>query len=66
MAVKTAVINITDLPEYPEEATLYAHLWAGFTRRITIPETFVRIFNVLGHQIVHDYYLNMVLGYIIY
>jgi hypothetical protein len=65
-AVKTAVINITDLPEYPEEATSYAHLWASFTHRITIPKTFVRIFNILGCQMVHNYYLNMVLGYIVY
>jgi hypothetical protein len=65
-AVKTAVINIADPPEYLEEATSYAHLWAGFARGITIPETFVRIFGVLGCQMVHDYYLNMALGYIVY
>jgi hypothetical protein len=65
-AVKTAVVNIADLPEYPEEATSYPHLWASFTRGITVPETFVRIFDVLGCQMVHDYYLNMVLGYIVY
>jgi hypothetical protein len=66
MAMKMAVINITDPPEYLEEVTSYAHLWAGFTHRITIPEAFVHIFDVLRCQIVHDYYLNMVLGYIIY
>jgi hypothetical protein len=66
MAMKTAMVNIADLLEYPEEVTSYAHLWAGFTRRITIPETFVCIFNVLRRQMVHDYYLNMVLGYIVY
>jgi hypothetical protein len=66
MAVKTAIANITNLPEYLEEVTSYTHLWAGFTHRITVPETFICIFNVLGHQIVHDYYPNMVLGYIIY
>jgi hypothetical protein len=65
-AVKMAVINIADPPEYPEEATSYAHLWAGFARGITVPETFVRIFGVLGRQMVHNYYLNMVLGYIVY
>jgi hypothetical protein len=65
-AVKTAVINIADPPEYPEEATSYAHLWAGFARGITIPKTFVRIFGVLRRQMVHDYYLNMALGYIVY
>jgi hypothetical protein len=61
-----AVVNITDPPEYPEEATSYAHLWAGFTRGITVPEMFIRIFNFLRCQMVHDYYLNMALGYIIY
>jgi hypothetical protein len=65
-AVKTAVVNIADLPEYPEEATSYAHLWAGFACGITVPETFVRIFGVLGCQMAHDYYLNMALGYIVY
>jgi hypothetical protein len=40
--------------------------WAGFACGITIPETFVRIFDVLGRQMVHDYYLNMALGYIVY
>jgi hypothetical protein len=66
MAVKTAVANITDLPEYPEEATSYAHLWAGFACGITVPKMFVRIFDVLGCQMVHNYYLNMALGYIVY
>jgi hypothetical protein len=66
MAVKMAVVNIADPPEYPEEATSYAHLWAGFAHGITIPETFVCIFGVLGRQMVHDYYLNMALGYIVY
>jgi hypothetical protein len=61
-----AIINIADPLEYPEEVTSHAHLWAGFTRGITVPETFVRIFGVLGCQMVHDYYLNMALGYIVY
>jgi hypothetical protein len=65
-AVKTAVVNIADPPEYPEEVTSYTHLWAGFAHGITVPETFVRIFGVLGRQMVHDYYLNMALGYIVY
>jgi hypothetical protein len=60
-AAKMAVINIADPPEYPEEATSYAHLWASFTCGITVPEMFVRIFDILGCQIAHDYYLNMVL-----
>jgi hypothetical protein len=64
--MKTAVVNIADLPEYPEEATSYTHLWAGFPCGITVPETFVHIFDVLGCQMVHDYYLNMALGYIAY
>jgi hypothetical protein len=41
MAVKMAVVNIADPLEYPEEMTSYAHLWAGFTRRITIPKMFI-------------------------
>jgi hypothetical protein len=65
-AVKMAIINIANLPEYSEEVTLYAHLWASFAHGITIPEMFVHIFNVLRCQIVHNYYLNMVLGYIVY
>jgi hypothetical protein len=65
-AAKTAVVNIADPPEYPEEVTSYAHLWAGFAHGITVPETFVHIFDVLGHQMVHDFYLNMALGYIVY
>jgi hypothetical protein len=62
----TAVVNITNLPEYPEEATSYVHLWAGFACGITVPKTFVRIFGILGRQMVHDYYLNMALGYMDY
>jgi hypothetical protein len=62
----TAIVNIANLLEYLEEATLYTHLWAGFARGITVPETFICIFNVLRCQIVHDYYLHMALGYIVY
>jgi hypothetical protein len=62
----TAVVNIANPPEYPEEVTSYAHLWASFAHGITVPEMFVRIFDVLGCQMVHDYYLNMALGYIVY
>jgi hypothetical protein len=61
-----AVVNIADLPEYLEEATSYTHLWASFACGITVPEMFVCIFNVLGCQMVHNYYLNMALGYIVY
>jgi hypothetical protein len=66
MAVKTAVVNIADPLEYLEEVTSHAHLWAGFAHGITVPETFIHIFDILGCQIVHDYYLKMALGYIIY
>jgi hypothetical protein len=66
LALIADVINITDPLEYPEEATSYTHLWASFARGITIPETFIRIFDVLGCQIIHNYYPNMVLGYIVY
>jgi hypothetical protein len=65
-AVKMAVVNIANPPECPEEATSYAHLWASFACGITIPKTFVRIFDVLRRQMVHNYYLNIVLGYIVY
>jgi hypothetical protein len=53
-------------PQYPEEVTLYANLWAGLTRGITIPETFVHIFQVVRCLIDHSYYHNMALGYVIF
>jgi hypothetical protein len=65
-AMKTAVVPIVDPPQYPEEATSYANLWAGLARGITIPETFVRIFQVVGCLIDHSYYHNMALGYVIF
>jgi hypothetical protein len=66
MAMKTAVVPIINLPQYLEEATSYANLWASLTRGITIPETFVRIFQVVGHLIDHSYYHNMAFGYVIF
>jgi hypothetical protein len=65
-AMKTAVVPIINPPQYPEEATSYANLWAGLTRGITIPETFVRIFQVVRCLIDHSYYHNMALRYIIF
>jgi hypothetical protein len=65
-AMKTAIVPIINLPQYPEEATSYTNLWAGLARGITIPETFVRIFQVVGHLIDHSYYHNMALGYVIF
>jgi hypothetical protein len=65
-AMKTAVILIINLPQYLEEATLYANLWASLIRGITIPETFVCIFQVVGRLIDHSYYHNMALGYVIF
>jgi hypothetical protein len=65
-AMKTAVIPIIDPPQYPEEATSYANLWAGLARGITIPETFIHIFQVVRRLIDHSYYHNMALGYIIF
>jgi hypothetical protein len=44
----------------------YANLWAGLARGITIPETFIRIFQVVGCLIDHSYYHNMALGYNIF
>jgi hypothetical protein len=62
----TAVVPIINPPQYPEEATSYANLWASLTRGITIPETFIRIFQVVGRLIDHSYYHNMALGYVIF
>jgi hypothetical protein len=64
--MKTAVIPIINLLQYPEEVTSYANLWAGLARGITIPEAFVRIFQVVGCLIDHIYYHNMALGYVIF
>ena len=64
LAPKMAVVAIANPPKYPELATLYSHLWAGFANGITVPETFVHMFSVLGRTIAHDYYCNMALGYI--
>jgi hypothetical protein len=66
MAMKTAIIPIINPLQYPEEATSYANLWAGLARGITIPETFIRIFQVVGCLIDHSYYHNMALGYNIF
>jgi hypothetical protein len=52
-AMKTAIIPIINLPQYPEEATSYANLWAGLAHGITIPEMFVHIFQVVGCLIDH-------------
>jgi hypothetical protein len=65
-ATKTAVVSIVDAAPSPEAATSYAQLWAGFARGITVPETFLRMFRVLGRQMNHDYYQSMALGYIIF
>ena len=63
-APKMAIVAVANPPKYPELATLYSHLWAGFANGITVPETYVRIFSILGCIIAHDYYRNMALGYI--
>jgi hypothetical protein len=65
-AMKMAVIPIINLLQYSEEAMSYTNLWAGLTHGITIPETFVRIFQVVGRLIDHSYYHNMALGYVIF
>jgi hypothetical protein len=66
MAMKTAIVPIINPPQYLEEATSYTNLWAGLTCGITIPETFIHIFQVVGHLIDHSYYHNMALGYVIF
>jgi hypothetical protein len=65
-AVKTTVVPIINPPQYPEEGMSYANLWAGLARGITIPKTFVHIFQVVGRLIDHSYYHNMALGYVIF
>jgi hypothetical protein len=65
-AMKTAIIPIINPLQYLEEATSYANLWAGLARGITIPKTFVCIFQVVGCLIDHIYYHNMALGYVIF
>jgi hypothetical protein len=62
----TAIIPIINPPQYPEEARSYANLWAGLAHGITIPETFVRMFQVVGRLIDHSYYHNMALRYVIF
>jgi hypothetical protein len=64
-AMKTAVIPIIDPPQYPE-VTSYANLWASLAHGITIPKTFVHIFQVVRCLIDHSYYHNMALGYVIF
>jgi hypothetical protein len=65
-AMKMAVIPIINPLQYPEEATSYANLWAGLAHGITIPETFIHIFQVVGRLIDHSYYHNMALRYIVF
>jgi hypothetical protein len=66
MAMKTAVIPIINPLQYPEEVTSYANLWASLAHGITIPETFIHIFQVVRHLIDHSYYHNMALGYVVF
>jgi hypothetical protein len=65
-AVKTAIVPIINLLQCREEAMSYANLWAGLAHGITIPKTFIRIFQVVGCLIDHSYYHNMALGYVIF
>jgi hypothetical protein len=65
-AMKTVVIPIINLLQYLEEATSYANLWASLAHGITIPETFVCIFQVVRCLIDHAYYHNMALGYVVF
>jgi hypothetical protein len=65
-AMKTAVIPIINLPQYLEEVTSYANLWADLPHGITIPKMFVRIFQVVRCLINHGYYHNMALRYIVF
>jgi hypothetical protein len=65
-AMKTAIMPIINSLQYLEEATSCANLWAGLAHGITIPETFIRLFQVIGRLIDHSYYHNMALRYIIF
>ena len=57
------VIRVTNTPRTPEEATDYHQLWAGFVNRITIPEMFTRIFQVISRNANTGYYYRMAMGY---
>ena len=61
--MKTMVVRVTNAPEKPEDAADYHQLWAGLVNGITIPETFTRIFDVLGRTADIQYYYRMAMGY---
>ena len=57
------VVRVANAPRTPEEATDYHQLWARFINGITIPETFTRIFQVIGRNTDTGYYYCMAMGY---
>ena len=57
--MKTMVIHIANAPKKPEDAADYHQLWANLVNRITIPETFTCIFNVIGRTANTEYYYCM-------
>ena len=61
--MKTMVIRIANTPKKPEDMADYHQLWAGLVNGITIPETFTRIFDVLGQTADIQYYYRMAMGY---
>ena len=61
--MKTMVVRVANAPKKPEDAADYHQLWAGLINGITIPETFTRIFDVLGRTADIQYYYRMAMGY---
>ena len=61
--MKTMVIHVANAPKKPEDAADYHQLWADLINGITIPETFTRIFDVLGKTADIQYYYRMAMGY---
>ena len=61
--IKTMTVRITNPPKTPEEAMDYRQLWAGFVNGITIPETFTRIFDIIGCSADTNYFYCMAMGY---
>ena len=62
--MKTMVICVANTPKKPEDMADYHQLWAGLVNGITIPETFTRIFDVLGRTADIQNYYRMAMGYV--
>ena len=62
--MKTMVVRVANAPKKPEDVADYHQLWAGLVNGITIPETFTRIFDILGRTADIQYYYRMAMGYV--